>query len=643
MKEEKLVTLIKSLEVYARKHPGPYRLRVALLAALGYLYLLIVVSILLGIVVAVLLGGHFNFITIKILWIPLVLVGLVVQSLWVTIPEPDGKELTKEQAPALFEMVAEVRRRLDGPVVHHLFVSDEFNCGIVQIPRFGMFGWPSNYLVVGLPLLRALSPEELRSVLAHEFGHLSGKHGHFSGWIYRVRHSWVEILTTVHRERSYAAFLFEPFLKWYAPYLNAYSFVLARDQEREADRYSVELSGKDVAIRTLTRIMTKERTLSDIFWPDFFRQSRDLPQPPKNPFGQMLEGVERGIGPAKAQSWFHQAMTVPTGYDDTHPSLGDRLEAMGFQKDSDDSTALIEALVAEDEKNEPNAASFILEFPEDFLPRLDRLWRERIVQPWHDAHKQTQQSVQRLGELEEQARNRQLTIDELLEKVQLLMNAKSNDDALPTIEQVLKEDPDHDVANFALGAILIERGDATGVESLEKAIARNRDLTLSAYELIFNFYHEQGQRELAESYRIKAKLFYEKDQLLQAQATTFSPQDHFEPHGLDAAVIEDLKQRLATVRGLSTAFIVRKIVAESTEPIYVLGIVAAFTWQNGVNARHSRPVLDELVEKIHTPRPLVFIAIENQHQFLFRTFDQIPEAQIFTTEDTASFGITYRR
>ena len=102
-------------------------------------------------------------------------------------------------------------------------------------------------MVVGLPLLRALTPDEFRAVLAHEFGHLSGKHGRFSGWIYRVRQTWIQILTQVHQDRSYASFLFEPFLNWYAPYLNAYSFVLARTQEREADAYAVDFAGKEFA------------------------------------------------------------------------------------------------------------------------------------------------------------------------------------------------------------------------------------------------------------------------------------------------------------------------------------------------------------------------------------------------------------
>ena len=44
MKEDKFASLIHSLESFAAARPGLYRLRVALLAALGYVYLLLVVN-----------------------------------------------------------------------------------------------------------------------------------------------------------------------------------------------------------------------------------------------------------------------------------------------------------------------------------------------------------------------------------------------------------------------------------------------------------------------------------------------------------------------------------------------------------------------------------------------------------------------
>ena len=260
MEEDKLATLIRPLEEFAAKNPELYRFRVGLLAALGYLYLLTVVSILLAIVGFILLYGRINALTIKIIWIPFVLAGLVLRSLWITIPVPDGTELEREQAPELFDLVHEITQKLRGPKVHHILISGEFNASIVQIPQFGMFGWLTNYVVVGLPLLRALSPEEFRAVLAHEVGHLSAKHGGgFTSYIYRLRQSWYIIRERVREERRYASFLFEPFLNWYSPYLNAYSFVLARSRERQADTYAVELTGKEVTAVTLARMEAKSR------------------------------------------------------------------------------------------------------------------------------------------------------------------------------------------------------------------------------------------------------------------------------------------------------------------------------------------------------------------------------------------------
>lgn len=46
------------------------------------------------------------------------------------------------------------------------------------------WGMMKNYLIIGLPLMQSLSTEQLTSVLAHEFGHLSKNHARAANWIY---------------------------------------------------------------------------------------------------------------------------------------------------------------------------------------------------------------------------------------------------------------------------------------------------------------------------------------------------------------------------------------------------------------------------------------------------------------------------
>ena len=99
MEENKVASLVRPLEHFAETNPGLYRLRVGLLAALGYVYLFVIVFILLAIVAVTLFYVRVNWLALKVLWIPLALVGLVLRSLWITLPEPDGIKLEREQAP----------------------------------------------------------------------------------------------------------------------------------------------------------------------------------------------------------------------------------------------------------------------------------------------------------------------------------------------------------------------------------------------------------------------------------------------------------------------------------------------------------------------------------------------------------------
>lgn len=627
MEDEKLATLIPSLEAFAAEKPESYKLRVALLAVLGYAYLLVVVVILLAIVAALLLYARLNWVVLKIVWIPLVIVGIVLRSLWITLPEPDGMELQREQAPVLFDLIHEVTTKLNGPKIHHVLVSSDFNASVVQIPQFGMFGWLNNYLVVGLPLLRAFTPAEFRAVLAHEVGHLSGKHGGFSGWIYRVRQSWVEVLTRVHYERHYASFLFEPFLNWYAPYLSAYSFVLARAQERHADEYAVELAGRDITAVMLARLDVKQRKLTEDFWPGFFRQAKEEPKAPRDPFEQMLSGAEQPIGPVKAQKWFFEALNVPTGYADTHPALCDRLAAIGYPKDSPEVAGLLDAVVKADEQKETAASYYLRDLPEDFVPRQNRLFREQLVQAWNQSHAQNNEAKKQLAKLEEDAKERALTIEEQWQRVMLLSQVQDNNAAIPLLKTILSEHPDHVGAHFALGAILLEQHNAEGVALLEKAMELSPASTGDASQVLSGFYFEQGNRELAETFRKRAVEHQEKEAKLREKTLELSVHDTFVPHEVKEAILKEIQAQLHKVRGLSEAFLFRKVV--DSEHVYVLAVLAGYSWQEGVSAKHLQPLFEDLVQITVLPSPLVFLSLDMEHGELLPKIRAVPGAAIY--------------
>lgn len=622
--------LITRLEEFSRQNPAGYRFRVMLVAALGYAYLFAVV---LGLLVAIYLAiwamialGHAFL--LKLVWIPLVLAWLVLKSMWITIPPPDGKEIQPEQAPALFDLIAGVQASLAGPHVHHVLLSDEFNAGIVQVPKFGMFGWTTNYLVVGLQLLKAIGPDEFRAVIAHEFGHLSGKHGKFSGWIYRIRQSWIQVLANVQQERHYASFIFEWFINWYAPYFNAYSFVLARAQEYEADGYAVETSGKKVTARMLVQMEIKARALQEELWPKFYEPAGDQPQTPKNPFGLMLAQLEQPLAPVKIDRWLRQSLRVSTGYDDTHPALAERLAGIGFTRDAQAVDGLTAALDLKNGSSTESAAErFLKEVPAEVTESYDRLWRESVVNIWTQTHEYVQQARKRLAELEEIGKSRPLTIDEQWERARCTADAFDSNAAVPLAREILQQEPDHVGANFALGATLLEQSDPDGVGYLQKAVELKPSFGGDAYELLYNFYQAQGEQAEANKYREYADEFYARQVRLHEEALNLTVHDRFEPHDLDDVALKFLREQLAKTRGLGAAYLVRKMV-EGTEPLYVLAVLASYTWKDGQSGKYVDDLIDELASNTDLAKPTVFVSLDVK-AFLTDTITRIPKAEVW--------------
>ena len=509
MNQEKFNVLIDQLEDYAREHPMAYRIRVGLLAAFGYLYIFAVVFLLLSLVCAVLYYLSFNWLVIKILWIPLVLVGVALRAVWVSFPEPDGLHLKYEDAPTLFDLVREVESAIQSPHVHHILLTDVFNAAVVQIPRLGFLGWQKNYLLVGLPLMQALTAEQFRAAVAHELGHLSGAHGHFAVWIYRVRQTWTQIVTRLHEEGRYGSFIFELFLNWYAPFFNAYSFVLARAQEYEADSRAVELAGREHAAQALINLELRGRFLLEDFWPKFYRQADAQPEPPPDVFTQFVSAMKHQFAPDTSHKWFLQALVIRTGHEDTHPSLADRLAAMGYPVTSVQDDEHRQQLLPLAGTNGQDAALYYLgQTGKSFMESRNRLWKEQVQQVWRERNRYVQEAQKNLRKLQEKEQSQPLTLEEQWELARCLAETQGMEAALPKVREILDADSKHVGANFALGQVLIEKNDEAGIKYIERAMSLEPDTVLHGCELIYLFLKEHGRDKEAEQYRIRAEKHY---------------------------------------------------------------------------------------------------------------------------------------
>jgi Zn-dependent protease with chaperone function len=571
--QEQFDVLVAKLENFSKTHSGSYRLRVALFAILGYAYIFFVLVgllALIGLIFLFIVFSHsFNFAIIKLAILLLIPAWVIVRSLWVTFPPPQGLKLSRRQVPQLFALVDELTTKLQAPQFHNILLNQEFNAAVVQIPRLGIFGWQKNYLLLGLPLMQSLSVEQLKAVLAHELGHLSGNHSRFAAWIYRIRKTWMQIYERLHQSEQHgASVLFNRFLDWYWPAFNAYSFVLARMNEYEADLCAAQLAGSRNAAEALINVEIKARFLESSFWLDIQKQVEHLPNPPDNAYSSMLTVLHNPIAQEQSNQWLEQALAQKTNNTDTHPCLAERLKSLGYP------TATSQVF-PQPETIQTSAAEHLLGSSiHQFVTHFDRDWQEAASTPWRQRYAYLQETKGRLQALEEKAQIQTLSEREAWEQVYYTWELQGNETGFPLLQSLLEKQPDHAEANYVLGQILLSKADATGISYIEKAMAKKMDLILDGCKLIYSFFWQQGQTGEAQKYRERAEQHYQLLLKAQQERDNVSDVDRFKPHTLEASDVSKLKQQVATYSQVQEAYLVEKVVNYFPEQRFcVLGIV----------------------------------------------------------------------
>jgi hypothetical protein len=162
MTHQEFDVLVQQVESDIGRDPDRLRKKVAGLAIIGFAGVLAPVGIVLLFASA--------FVIPQLLWAReawglsviaglILLIGgwLALRPLFVRLPPPEGRKVTRTEAPALFADLDELRAHLRSAPFHHVLFIPECNAAVAQRPRLGVFGWYRNYLLIGLPLMEALS------------------------------------------------------------------------------------------------------------------------------------------------------------------------------------------------------------------------------------------------------------------------------------------------------------------------------------------------------------------------------------------------------------------------------------------------------------------------------------------------------
>jgi Zn-dependent protease with chaperone function len=568
-------SLVERLTREAAERPDAYRRRVILAATLGYLFITLVFMMLLAVIASAIAGLVYAragaALELKIAFVCALIAYALLRSMFIPHSKPDGIEVSRDRVPALFDMVEGVRRDVNGPAIHAVYITDEMNASLGQPPRFWMFG-TRNILSLGLPLMQTLNQDELKSVIAHELGHSLGGHGRWASFVYRVRVRWLQLAERL--PTGMVAGLLRRFFKWYGPWFNAYSFVLARTQEFEADRIAARTVSPAVAGSALIRIELAALRFGD-YWGKVWAEARTATEPSRMPYAALLERTDSSI--ETDQRRLVRALNQTSGLDDTHPCLSDRLEALPAPRQLPGPAG------------EESSASLLGTYEHELIERLDEDWWSASREWWEFCKSNAEDEEEELRKVRRLFDSGDASRKEQERYVELVQSIEGDFPAIEAQQKILARDAEHTSIRIGLGIALLEQQDDTGIGHVERAIDAWPALGPFGYSAIVAYLNGGDDSRRITHYQ---SLLDEAETLaarLKSESQTLPRDVELAPLQIDPSQREKLVEDLRAVHGLKWI-----VVGQRSLPLNkTRQIIFVFRCDSGTVAM---TVLDQLIE-----------------------------------------------
>ena len=200
--------LIFYIEKLAKYGQRTYLLIAVIAAVTGYAYLLLSPA-------AVLTSFYFLHEMIPAVktsqdWVPIGLICLTailfmytsVRTVQLKFSHVKGLKLTEEMTPDLYEVISEIRSHFKRTPIKNIVLTEKFECRIESVPRLGIPIASFNTLVIGLPLLQTMSPEDFRCELSRCIGQHSKIIPSFTLFVFKSDNLWDKFNESLDKNKS---------------------------------------------------------------------------------------------------------------------------------------------------------------------------------------------------------------------------------------------------------------------------------------------------------------------------------------------------------------------------------------------------------------------------------------------------------
>jgi hypothetical protein len=319
--------------------------------------------------------------------------------------------------------------------------------------------------------------------------------------------------------------------------------------------------------------------------------------------------------------------------EDSHPSLADRVGAMGLQAGDLHRRGFPPAppQTAADQLLSDDVRSF-----EDFI---NEDWRSSVQAAWRDRYRRIS-AVRRLTSgLTETTNSSSVSAAELWAQARRIADVKGLEAAAPTLRKVLTLQPDHVGATFAVGQLHLMNGQAEGEDLLAYVMGlQNREWSLPAGQLLEKHFTSTGRKSEAKDVRRQLDIFEKHRSEAEKERSDVGRSDAFIAHGLTPAELKQIRSVLLKQESCTAAWLARKLVKYyPDDPLFVLAVDSKK--KNGESrADQNNRMITSLMLQLELPGRLFVVTPTGEFSGAAGRLSRVPEWKIFDRDEAqASF------
>ncbi|MCW8936099.1 MAG: hypothetical protein OQK98_15410 [Gammaproteobacteria bacterium] len=335
--EKKIDAVVQHIERLVTKFHRTYLVLIGLFALIGYTFVLLFPALALlsinSLYEALIANGDINWKSVFTWLLTLLLSVQLSYRMFITRPVPAvGFTMPESKIPRVYEVIDQVQSHFKRPVIHRVIISANYELDIVKTPRWMLPVWSSNTLVIGLPLMICLSPEQFEHMLARRIGQYSKQNNMMTNWIYQLNGIWQQYSYIYSKQKSIESLILKLFYTMYSALYKKFSVYAARSDEFNADAYAMEMYSHDVICEMITADAFSRWYLEKRFWPAIEKANLENHDAMTQPYRKLTTVIKNNLKIITPDMLIKLARDEVIERKNRYPSLQQRLERIGHAK-----------------------------------------------------------------------------------------------------------------------------------------------------------------------------------------------------------------------------------------------------------------------------------------------------------------------